>query len=284
MAHEPELWASETPWFDAFQSIVTKVQSTDPDAKGTVGEIMEARVRRAFAHLVSASGEPSPADADSGARRAGDAWPVVRDIIRAERAKWDHGNAQSLAGSCVVSALNTVTDKARAALAAGDTTAPPASDPAATPNSSRTSSTLGDGSAPPAGEPTRGDNYGKVTAVDVTAREIVVLGTPADEQGEESGHNCDALGCGSTGPHVLWRGPVVFARPAGPAPADAATLEKIAKAWGVIRELNHGRVRWQLSVPARPDADPDLIISDALLAAECALTSRAAPSTGGPAE
>jgi len=35
-----------------------------------------------------------------------------------------------------------------------------------------------------------------------TAREIIVLGRPKPN---DDSHNCDVLGCGSTGPHVLYR-------------------------------------------------------------------------------
>lgn len=37
-----------------------------------------------------------------------------------------------------------------------------------------------------------------------TDREIIVMGEPPDSEDEETGHNCDALGCGSLG-HVAYR-------------------------------------------------------------------------------
>lgn len=41
-------------------------------------------------------------------------------------------------------------------------------------------------------------------------------------------------------------------------------LEKIAKALLVVAQLCDGTKRWTMSVPARPDSDPDLVLSDAL--------------------
>lgn len=35
-----------------------------------------------------------------------------------------------------------------------------------------------------------------------TEKEIIVLGRPKPD---DDSHNCDALGCGSVGPHVLYR-------------------------------------------------------------------------------
>lgn len=52
-------------------------------------------------------------------------------------------------------------------------------------------------------------------------------------------------------------------------------IEKIKKAQETISALCDGRIRWTMSVPARPDSDPDLVISDALQAAKEALTASA---------
>lgn len=40
----------------------------------------------------------------------------------------------------------------------------------------------------------------------------------------------------------------------------------------VINDLCQGRRKWGMSIPARPDHDPDIVISNALIALECALT------------
>lgn len=46
---------------------------------------------------------------------------------------------------------------------------------------------------------------------------------------------------------------------------DRATLrERCAQAEQIVNDLCHGRRRWTMSVPARPDSDPDLIIGDVL--------------------
>lgn len=40
----------------------------------------------------------------------------------------------------------------------------------------------------------------------LTEREVIVMGDPPDEDElTEDGHNCDAMGCGSVGSHVLYR-------------------------------------------------------------------------------
>lgn len=45
------------------------------------------------------------------------------------------------------------------------------------------------------------------------------------------------------------------------------TLAKIDRAYDVASALCEGEREWLMSIPARPDHDPDLIIGDALLAA-----------------
>jgi hypothetical protein len=40
-----------------------------------------------------------------------------------------------------------------------------------------------------------------------TAREIIVMGWPSQNDDDES-HNCDAMGCGSVGRHVIYRLPL----------------------------------------------------------------------------
>ena len=42
----------------------------------------------------------------------------------------------------------------------------------------------------------------------LTEREVIVMGFPPESDDEETGHNCDAMGCGSTGGHVLYRLPL----------------------------------------------------------------------------
>lgn len=53
-----------------------------------------------------------------------------------------------------------------------------------------------------------------------------------------------------------------------------AALDKIARAEQAVDDLCSGRLRWEMRVPAEPDHDPDLIISDALRAARETLTAR----------
>lgn len=45
------------------------------------------------------------------------------------------------------------------------------------------------------------------------------------------------------------------------------TLAKIDRAYDVVSALCEGEREWLMSIPARPDHDPDLIIGDALLVA-----------------
>lgn len=59
--------------------------------------------------------------------------------------------------------------------------------------------------------------------------------------------------------------------------AEAAVreaLDAIKRAHAVVDDLCNGR-RWTMSVPARPDADPDLVIGDALTKAERVIRSLA---------
>lgn len=48
-------------------------------------------------------------------------------------------------------------------------------------------------------------------------------------------------------------------------------LEKIEKAKQMVKDLCSGKERWHMSIPARENDDPDLVIFDALHAAELAL-------------
>ena len=41
--------------------------------------------------------------------------------------------------------------------------------------------------------------------------------------------------------------------------------EKIEKCLQMISELNNGKKKWTMSVPARPESDPDLVISTGLV-------------------
>jgi len=50
-------------------------------------------------------------------------------------------------------------------------------------------------------------------------------------------------------------------------------LEKIDRAYDVVSALCEGKREWLMSIPARPDHDPDLIIGDALLAARNEIAS-----------
>lgn len=62
-----------------------------------------------------------------------------------------------------------------------------------------------------------------------------------------------------------------------PDPAQASdTLAKIDKALAVVAALCDGSQRWTMSVPARVDSDPDLVIADALRSARDIIT-KAAP-------
>jgi hypothetical protein len=50
-----------------------------------------------------------------------------------------------------------------------------------------------------------------ITEIWTNGKEIVLLGTPFDEDrcpNEYYSHNCDQYGCGSVTPHILYRGPL----------------------------------------------------------------------------
>jgi hypothetical protein len=51
---------------------------------------------------------------------------------------------------------------------------------------------------------------------------------------------------------------------------------KIDKAWRMLQSLCSGKVRWHMSIPARPDSDPDLVIADGLHAGKELLDALAA--------
>jgi len=55
-------------------------------------------------------------------------------------------------------------------------------------------------------------------------------------------------------------------------------LSKIAKAEAKVSKLCSGDEKWMMSIPARPDHDPDIVISDALREAKAAL-SASTPNT-----
>ncbi len=48
----------------------------------------------------------------------------------------------------------------------------------------------------------------------------------------------------------------------------STTLEMIEKAHNVVSDLCKGKAEWRMSVPAKPDSDPDLVIGAALRAAK----------------
>ena len=56
-------------------------------------------------------------------------------------------------------------------------------------------------------------------------------------------------------------------------------LEKLGKADQVVTDLCSGKFKWDMQVPARPDHDPDLVISAALTAAGQYITETAAART-----
>ncbi len=72
------------------------------------------------------------------------------------------------------------------------------------------------------------------------------------------------------------------ASPPAPVPAvpPGDVLAKIATAEAVVNALCDGSQRWTMSVPARVDSDPDLVISDALMAAREALSAPAPAAVG----
>ena len=50
-------------------------------------------------------------------------------------------------------------------------------------------------------------NGARLVEAYVTTREIIVMGWPSQNDDDES-HNCDAMGCGSVGSHVIYRVPL----------------------------------------------------------------------------
>lgn len=60
----------------------------------------------------------------------------------------------------------------------------------------------------------------------------------------------------------------------GDTPRDGLreALEAIAKAEATVTALCEGKQRWVMNVPAEPDRDPDLVISDALAKARAVIT------------
>jgi hypothetical protein len=66
---------------------------------------------------------------------------------------------------------------------------------------------------------------------------------------------------------------------------DLLTTEEVTalvkRAYDTILDLNHNRKRWEMSIPARHDVDPDLIISDALRAQESTIRDLEREGEGG---
>lgn len=58
-------------------------------------------------------------------------------------------------------------------------------------------------------------------------------------------------------------------------------LQKIELAEKKVSALCHGEEKWVMSIPARPDHDPDIVISDALHSAKAALSALSALSALG---
>jgi hypothetical protein len=44
----------------------------------------------------------------------------------------------------------------------------------------------------------------------------------------------------------------------------ADMVGRAERAGGIINALNHREIHWRMSVPARPDSDPDIVISKSL--------------------
>lgn len=68
---------------------------------------------------------------------------------------------------------------------------------------------------------------------------IVVMGTPPQSDDDEGGHDCDAMGCGSVGAHILWR----CAKPGRPVTALVAEARRLvekmrtgAGGWGPLTD------------------------------------------------
>jgi hypothetical protein len=72
--------------------------------------------------------------------------------------------------------------------------------------------------------------------------------------------------------------PAQPAAQSAPQPEIAEIIRKIDKADAVVHALCVGTQRWTMSVPARPDEDPDLVIHDALSAARSVLARSRAPT------
>ena len=47
-----------------------------------------------------------------------------------------------------------------------------------------------------------------------------------------------------------------------------SVIDKINKAHQIVCDLCQGKVRWTMTVPAKPESDTDLIIDDALSSAK----------------
>lgn len=58
----------------------------------------------------------------------------------------------------------------------------------------------------PSGIPAGYTQLDKYTRVYVSDRWLLITGTPEESEDEETGHNCDAMGCGWE--HVLYRFPL----------------------------------------------------------------------------
>jgi hypothetical protein len=61
-----------------------------------------------------------------------------------------------------------------------------------------------------------------------------------------------------------------------------SALEKIEQARQVVNALSEGTLRWTMSVPARPDSDPDLVIAGALQSALEVISALSSAETAEP--
>ena len=66
-----------------------------------------------------------------------------------------------------------------------------------------------------------------------------------------------------------------------PDPRPLTPEERVQRGRRVIDDLCQGRLRWEMRVPAEPDHDPDLILTDALNVADELLAERTARDGGG---
>ena len=59
------------------------------------------------------------------------------------------------------------------------------------------------------------DGFCKLPATEVYTNgdTIVILGIPDSENEDEESHNCDQMGCGSVGPHVIAIGTYLYGDP-----------------------------------------------------------------------